>query len=142
MKIKYFCLFLLIIHFKCDIKESPYIDKDKYPWIEIFTPKSYGYKKIKHNLDLGSYTFQFKSEYKNPKNFFKIVDSLAMLNSWNMFKISNHQKKYYKKSNIYEAANRYDIVILTYYKKTNYYVFLFETNKNLSFHHSNFNMQN
>ncbi|HEY9122969.1 MAG TPA: hypothetical protein VIO15_01425 [Bacteroidales bacterium] len=113
---KLMCVIILMLLFaNCsDIKIPKEPELKQYPWIEVFTPGRLDFKGIKHNLDLGTYSFSFKTSYSSIDTFFKIADSSAVNDKWEIIEKSDISRKYKKKSIVYPAFEGINIVTLTF----------------------------
>lgn len=104
-------------------------DLQKYPQLRIFMADYTDFKGIKHDLDLGEYSFSFKTKYSSIEQFFKITDSSAINNDWEVLKKTDKIRMYKKKSMIYSAATGDDIVTLTFKPTTNRIKCFYSVNK-------------
>lgn len=118
---------LLLIN--CSDRKTPKEELKQYSWIEIFTPGRLDFKGIEHNLDLGTYSFSFKTSYSPIDTFLKMTDSSAVNDKWEIIQKSVSSRKYKKKSTVYSAAEGFDIVILTFNPNDGRIIFTSSLNK-------------
>jgi hypothetical protein len=130
MKRLTYIIIAMLLLVNCGDRKTPKEDELKqYPWIEIFTPGRLDFKGIEHNLDLGTYSFSFKTSYSPINTFFKMVDSGALNDKWEIIQKSDSSRKYKKKSTVYPAAEGFEIVTLTFIPDDGRIIFTFSLDK-------------
>jgi len=112
-KILYITILLVLINCS-DIKTPKEKELKQYPWIEVFTPGRLDFIGIEHDLDLGTYSFSFKSRYSQIRTFFEMTDSSAVSDKWEIVLKHANTRIYKKKSTVYASAQGFDIVSLTF----------------------------
>ena len=123
-----YILFTLIL-FSCgDNVKIKREDLEKYPWMKTFTYGMINFKGLYHNVDLGNFSFSFKSKY-HINDFFNKVDSSATKEGWKIIKRSDNLRIYLRPSKIYDAQNNSDKIILNYETSSNNIIFEFEISK-------------
>lgn len=125
------CFVILIFLFvKCnDIIIPQEEELKRYPWIEIFTSGRIDFKGIEHNIDLGTYSFSFKTSYSSIDTFFMTTDSCALRNRWEIVQKSNGSRKYTIRSSVYKASEGIDFVNLTFNSIDGRITFISSVNK-------------
>lgn len=113
-KILYSITILLLLINCSDRKIPKEEDLKQYPWIEVFTPGRLDFEGIEHNLDLGTYSFSFKTSYSQISTFFEMTDSRAVNDKWEIVQKNANTRKYKKKSTVYGSAQGFDIVSLIF----------------------------
>jgi hypothetical protein len=130
MKISIYIIIIILLLVSCNDRKIPKENELKqYPWIGIFTPGCKDFEGIEHNLDLGTYSFSFKTRYLPIDTFFKMTDNSAVNDKWEIIQKSVSSRKYEKKSTVYVAAKGFDIVTLTFNPDDSRITFTFSINK-------------
>lgn len=130
MKRLTYLIITMLLLVNCSDRKTPKEDELKqYPWIEIFTPGRLDFKGIEHNLDLGTYSFSFKTSYSPIDTFLKMADSSAVNDKWEIIQKTDSSRKYKKKSTVYLAAEGFDIVTLTFNPDDGRIIFTTSLNK-------------
>jgi len=128
-KIAYITITMLLF-VGCSDRKVPKEDELKrYPKIGIFMPGRIDFKGIEHNLDLGTFSFSFKTSYSSIDTFFKMTDSSAVYDKWKIVQKSVYSRKYEKKSTVYSAAQGLDNVSLIFNPDDDRIVFTFSINR-------------
>lgn len=122
-------LSLLLLLACCDRRTPKENELRQYPQLRIFMPGSNDFQGIEHNLDLGKYSFSFRTNYSPIDSFFKVVDKDAVNNEWKIIQKSANDRKYEKQSTIYNAAKGYDIVTLVFNPKNDRITCSYSVNK-------------
>jgi len=124
-------LFISILLFVgCSEKKIPKEEELKqYPWMEVFTPGRTDFIGIEHNLDLGTYSFSFKTRLSTIDIYFATTDSIALENKWEIIKTSSIKRKYRKVSSIYKASTGFDFITLEFNPENQRIILTSEINK-------------
>ena len=114
--IKSGCYFLIMLFTVGCIERAKPQESDlkRYQWMKVFTAGRLDFKGIVHNMDINYYAFSFTTSHKNAREFFSVVDSLALMDNWRIFDSKDNRRGYVRKSDVYEAAKHFDTVILAY----------------------------
>ncbi|MDL2315113.1 hypothetical protein LJC16_02525 [Bacteroidales bacterium OttesenSCG-928-C19] len=105
---------IVIIFLGCkDVIVPKETELERYPWMKVFTSEYTDFKGIGHNLDTGEYSFSFENGYDDLDTYFKITDSLALENGWEITNFKEDRRTYRRVDNTYPAADGYEFVCLT-----------------------------
>jgi len=130
MKKLTYIFILILLTTRCNDKIKPKEEElKKYPWMEMFTPGRMDFEGLEHNLDLGEYSFSFKTSYSSIITFFRIVDSNAVNNQWEIIRETLSIREYKKRSTIYDSSKGFDFVELTFNPDKNRIIFKYVTNR-------------
>lgn len=130
MKRIIFILQITLVLISCgDNKKPQEEDIKKYPWIESFVFEYKDYRGINHNLDIGTYSFSFKTKLPTIDSYFAATDSVAIENDWTILVTKKKERTYKKNIDLYKASTGLTYINLVYSEENERIILTSEINK-------------
>lgn len=118
-------IFLLILVIGCE-KPPKEEDLAKYPELNIFLPNKTDFQGDRIDLDVGIFSFYFKSLCNTPEEFFRIVDENAKKDGWELGTCGVNYRSYHKNLKRFPAQRKEDYITLKYLPDKNSYFLKWE----------------